>query len=122
MNTRLSLRILTSLLFFLFLTLLPVAASASGTDSMPWDTGLQTIENALTGTTIRVIGVIITVGVGIAIAFTEGQAIRKFLWVIVGLGIGFNAFTFMNTLFPNAGGVELRVLSQASRDIILSLL
>ncbi len=109
MNTpQLTRRALTALLFLAAMLLLPVAASASTTgDTMPWDQGLTVIMNALSGNTVKIIGVIMIIGAGLLIAFSEGAAIKRVAWIVVGLGIALNAASFLTLMFPNASGHQI---------------
>ena len=124
MNHRVSRRSLTALLLLFFLLFLPLAASAfePGSATDPWDTGLASIYQILQGPTVRIIGFIMIVVAGILIAVTEGQAIKKLLWVIGGMGIALNVPAMFNMLFPSAGGVEIHALPIMHVHVILSLL
>jgi type IV secretion system protein VirB2 len=91
----------------LILFLLLAAAAqvfASGGPSMPWETGLTQIQNALGGTTAKTIGFIMIIGAGIALAFTEGQALKKLFWIVVGIGIALNATSFATNIFGVSAG------------------
>jgi type IV secretory pathway VirB2 component (pilin) len=56
------------------------------------------------------IGMLMMLGAGIMIAFTEGQAIKRLLWIVVGLGLALNAETMFGWLFTEGGGYLLMVL------------
>jgi type IV secretion system protein TrbC len=88
---------------FMVVVLLLFTTVLASSQSMPWESGLEKIMNSLAGPTAKIIGVILIVGAGITVAVTEGQAIKKVAWVIVGIGIAFNAASFLSMLFPNAG-------------------
>jgi len=66
---------------------------------MQWDEPLRKLEKALTGPTARIIGGLLIIGGGLAIAVTEGQGAKKFLWIIVGLGVALNAVSILKQLF-----------------------
>jgi type IV secretion system protein VirB2 len=83
------------------------ALFASGGESMPWDDGLTKIQKALSGNTVMVIGIIMIIGGGLALAFTEGQAIKKLFWVVMGIGIALNAARLFSTLFGASAGMLL---------------
>ncbi len=78
--------------------------SATSAEPMPWESGLTKIMKSLSGPTAKIIGVILIVGAGIAVAATEGQAIKKLLWIVVGMGVALNAASFLATLFGNGSG------------------
>ena len=123
MKPRISQRSLFTLFLLAFLLLLPLAASAStvaasGTD--PWDSGLTALYDILSGTTVRIIGFIMIIVAGVMIAVTEGQAVKRLLWIIGGLGIALNVPGVFNMLFPAAGGYEIHALGHL--HVILSLL
>lgn len=98
---------LTMLIALALLMLTPgfaaAAQQAAGGD-MPWESGLETVMNALTGTTARIIGIIAIAGAGFAIIMSQGQAITRVLWVVVGIGLALQAGPFLNTLFGQARG------------------
>jgi type IV secretion system protein VirB2 len=74
---------------------------------MPWDSGLVKIQKALSGKTAMTIGIILIIGGGIALAFTEGQAVKKLFWVVIGIGIALQAAQFAPMLFGSAVGYLL---------------
>jgi type IV secretory pathway VirB2 component (pilin) len=93
---------------FLFLLLaVAVQVFASGGETMPWDTGLDKIKNALGGNTAKTVGLLLIIGAGIALAVTEGQAIKKLFWVVIGIGIALNATSFGLTIFGASSGYLL---------------
>ena len=123
MTPRPSHRSLSVLFFLIFLLALPFAASAlslsGGGQGDPWDSGLYQLYQILSGTTVRIIGFIMIIVAGVMIAVTEGQAVRRLMWVIGGLGIALNVPGVFNMLFPAAGGFEITV---PHLQVILSLL
>jgi type IV secretion system protein VirB2 len=95
------------LFFMAFLLLCSFSVFASTGTSMPWDDGLEQIQKALSGTTVKTIGLIMIIGAGIALAFTEGQAIKKIFWIVIGLGIALNAASFVAMIFGSTAGLLL---------------
>ena len=95
------------LLFCTLLLVLTSALFAATGEAMPWDTGLDKIQKSLGGRTAMTIGFIMIIGAGIALAFTEGQAIKKLFWVVIGLGIALNAVTLGSMLFGSGAGYLL---------------
>jgi len=82
----------------LALTVLPGGLLfATGID--PWDSGLQTVLKTLEGPTATIIGALCIVGGGILLAVTEGQAIKRLFWVVIGLGVALNATHLVPLLF-----------------------
>jgi type IV secretion system protein VirB2 len=90
-------------LVFLLLVIAAQVFAATG-EGMPWDKGLTTIKNALSGNTAKTVGFILIIGAGIALAFTEGQAIKKLFWIVIGLGIALNASSFAMNVFGVSEG------------------
>ncbi len=76
-------------------------------EAMPWESGLTIVMESVSGPTAKIIGVILIVGAGIALAFTEGQAMRRIFWVVIGLGIALNATSLLSGLFGTADGFLL---------------
>jgi type IV secretion system protein VirB2 len=95
------------LILFVVLLLLTASAVFASGESMPWDDGLTKVKNALSGNTALTIGIILTIGAGIAVAFTEGQALKKVFWVVIGLGIALNAAILVSRLFGTSSGLLL---------------
>jgi type IV secretion system protein VirB2 len=94
---------LACLLFVLFAGIL----FASTGETMPWDDGLTRIQKALGGNTAKTIGFIMIIGAGIALAFTEGQAIKRIFWIVIGLGIALNATSVGMMIFGAGAGFLL---------------
>lgn len=90
----------------LFQVVLPLALFGveEGT-GQPWDDGLTRIYQILTGNTVRIIGFLLIIGAGLTIAFTEGQGVKKILFIIIGVGIALNAASFGALLFGVSEGV-----------------
>ena len=74
-------------------------ASASGGAAMPWDGPLQTLADALTGNTVRLVAVIAIAMGGIIWAFTRNEeGAKRIGQAVLGLGIAIGATTFAATL------------------------
>lgn len=84
--------------FLVLLAMAPVGLLFAGTID-PWDTGLVKILNVLTGTTAEVIGALALVGGAIAVAVTEGQAIKRLFWVVIGVGVAIEAPSIVSLIF-----------------------
>lgn len=81
-----------------------IAAAAGG--GMPWEGPLDQLLTSLSGPVARVIGGVAIIGLGIGLAFSEGgTAIRKALWVVIGLALAFNALTWGLSFLGFAGGL-----------------
>ena len=86
--------------------MIPSAAWASSTTSMPWEGPLQEIVQSITGPVAKGLGVLAIVFVGFAFAFSEGGGtLRRILGVVLGLSIAFAAAQFGLTFFGFAGGL-----------------
>lgn len=97
----LRLRIATSRVFGLVAVAVLVAgpAAASGGASMPWDGPLQTIADALTGNTVRIVAVIALAAGGIIWAFTRNEeGVKRVAQAVLGLGVAIGAASFAATL------------------------
>ena len=86
----------------IFLVSFPLIATT--TEAMPWEKPLDIFMKSFSGPIPKIIGAGMIVGAGLMMAFTEGQAIKMALWVVIGLGIALNAVSIMSTLFGNANG------------------
>ena len=74
-------------------------AAASGGAAMPWDGPLQTIADALTGNTIRLVAVIALAAGGIIWAFTRNEeGVKRVGQAVLGLGVAIGAASFAATL------------------------
>jgi len=74
-------------------------AAASGGAAMPWDGPLQTIADALTGNTIRLVAVIALAAGGIVWAFTKNEeGVKRIGQAVLGLGVAIGAASFAATL------------------------
>src|SRR4051794_38219022 len=73
----------------LLLATTPAWASSAG---MPWEGPLSRLVQSLTGPVAKAVGVFAIIAVGFGMAFSEGgNAMRKALWVVLGLAIAFSA-------------------------------
>jgi len=95
------------LMFCVVLLVLTSALFAAAGEAMPWDSGLERVQKALGGNTAKTIGLIMIIGAGIALAFTEGQAIKRLFWIVIGLGIALNAASFATMVFGGSAGFLL---------------
>lgn len=82
----------------------PLFAFAGTSTGMPWEDTLDIVLRSLTGPVPRVIGIILVVAGGIALAVTEGQAVKKLFWVLIGVGIALNAADIIARFFGGATG------------------
>ena len=74
-------------------------AAASGGAAMPWDGPLETIADALTGNTIRLVAVIALAAGGIIWAFTRNEeGVKRIAQAVMGLGVAIGAASFAATL------------------------
>ena len=97
------------LLLIVATILAPATLAAMEAEAMPWDTALQQILDVLRGNTVKIIGIIMIIGAGLVIAFTEGQGLKKLLWIVVGIGIALNAASFLTLAFGVSEGLLLPV-------------
>lgn len=89
-------KIITILIFSLIT--LPAFASETGS-SMPWDSPLTKIQNALTGTTAHLAIVIAIAVAGLGFAFSpEGGVMRRVFSIIGGGSIATGAVSLYTTL------------------------
>ncbi len=69
-----------------------VMAAQLHAESAPWDTPLERLEAMLTGSTIRIVGILLILSAGLFIAVSEGSGVKKRVaWIVIGLGIAVNA-------------------------------
>lgn len=80
-------------------------AAAAG---MPWEGPLTQLLNSLTGPISRVIGAVCIIVLGFGLAFSEGGSFaKKALWVVMGLGISFNAVAWGLGFLGFGGGLAI---------------
>ena len=87
---------------FTFFTGLIISTStfASTTSSLPFVTALQTVESAITGPVLLAAGLIMIVITCLMLAFGEwGEGFRKFINIVLWLGVAFSASSLVTTLF-----------------------
>lgn len=90
--------------FVVGLTFSTVALAASA--GMPWESRMNTILTSISGPVARVIGAVAIIGAGLGLAFSEGgSGMRKFLWVVLGLVIAFNAVSYFLQFLGFSGGL-----------------
>lgn len=76
-----------------------VQASSTGGPTMPWDTGLQKIQDTLTGSTAHALIVIAIAATGVAVAIGEhGSIFRKGASIVFGGSIAMGAVSLYSTL------------------------
>lgn len=81
------------------LVVLTPVASASGGSAMPWDGPLQTVADALTGNTVRLLAVIAIAIGGLLWAFTRHEeGFKRVSQAILGLGVAVGAGSFAATI------------------------
>ncbi len=91
--------------FFLLFYFLETMSYASTEESMPWDTTLSKVVDAISGPTARIIGVGSVLILGAGFLLTEGGTPKnKVFGVLVGLSIMFNA-SWIVTAFFGAGAL-----------------
>jgi type IV secretory pathway VirB2 component (pilin) len=75
---------------------------------MPWETPLDQLVSSLTGPVAKAIGIVSIVGVGFAMAFSDGGTVlRRALWVVLGLSLAFNAASWGLQFLGFGGGALL---------------
>lgn len=74
------------------LFIVPALVFAEGTGTaLGFEDSLDNLYAAVTGRAARLIGMLMMVGAGLMIAFTEGQAVKRLLWIVAGVGLALNA-------------------------------
>lgn len=90
-------------------TIVALGASTSAfaaSAGMPWESRMNSILQSVSGPVARVIGAIAIIAAGLGVAFSEGgSGMRKFLWVVLGLVIAFNAVSYFLTFLGFSGGL-----------------
>ena len=85
---------------------LAVAAALVGTlplfaqGASPWESAVQVLQNAFTGTIARGLALVSIVVGGLMFAFGEGQSKRTLAGIIFGVGMAISAVNFLSWLFP----------------------
>lgn len=75
-------------------------ALASTTSSLPFVSALQSVESAITGPFLLSAGLIMIVVTCLMLAFGEwGEGFRKFITIVLWLGVAFGASSLVTTLF-----------------------
>lgn len=95
-------------LFFLISILIlamPFMVFGTSGESMPWDEPLEKIQDALTGRTVMIIGIILIAGAGIMLAASDGgQAKQRIFYIVLGIGVALNAPRVLALLFGEGTG------------------
>ena len=87
------------------LALASPASASTGSNAMPWDTILTTIEADLTGPVAAAVGVICCVIFGLSMAFGhEGSSLKKGMSILFGLAIAFTSASGILTVFGASSG------------------
>lgn len=90
---------------FLMATAGRVFAAAPGGDQ-PWATALQDLLNIVQSGWLSAIAALMVIGGGIMIAVSEGQGVKRLVWIIVGLGVAIGASQLVAALgFGDASAV-----------------
>ena len=77
----------------------PMMSLAQG-KSMPWDSTLTKITDSLNGSVVKGLAVISIIFCGFGVAFSEGgSALRRCMWLCLGLSLSLAAATVVNNLF-----------------------
>ena len=78
-----------------------------GAVGLPWENGLTTIKNSMSGPVMLSIGVIVIVAIACAIAFAGEitEILKRFSSTTLALGAGFGAIGMITALFGTAGAV-----------------
>jgi type IV secretion system protein VirB2 len=99
----------TRLCLTVFASLVLVGSDAMASSAgMPWEGPLNQLLQSLTGPVAKAVGVFSIVGLGFGIAFSEGgSALRKALWVVLGLAISFSATSFFLSFMGFSGGLAV---------------
>jgi type IV secretion system protein TrbC len=66
----------------------------------PWDTAVQVLQTAFTGTIAKGLSLVAIVVGGLMFAFGEGQSKRALAGIVFGVGMAIGAVNFMAWLFP----------------------
>jgi type IV secretory pathway VirB2 component (pilin) len=96
---------IASVITVLMFAATPAWASSAG---MPWEGPMSRLVQSLTGPIAKGIGVFAILGCGVAMAFSEGgSAMRKVLWVVIGLAIAFSASSWGLSFMGFSGGLSV---------------
>ena len=79
------------------------AQAATGGD-LPWETPLQRLAESFAGPVARSLLTLAVVGLGFALAFSEGPVLRRALGVILGCAIAATAASFALSFFGFTSG------------------
>jgi type IV secretory pathway VirB2 component (pilin) len=93
------------LVLLILLMVAPVFASTGTSTGMPWETVLEKIYSSLSGTVVRLIGLMLIIGGGLSLAFTGGQGMTRLFWVLIGVGVAINASPLIMRLFGVSGAL-----------------
>jgi type IV secretory pathway VirB2 component (pilin) len=82
-----------------FLVALPIYAQTAGSD--PWDSAVNVLKTAFTGTIATGLSLVAIVVGGLMFAYGEGQSKRMLAGIVFGVGMAIGAVNFMAWLFPS---------------------
>src|SRR5258708_35852513 len=72
------------------------------TGSSPWESAVQQLQTAFTGTIARGLSLVAIVVGGLMIAFGAGGNKRVFAGIVFGIGMAIAAVNFLSWLFPGS--------------------
>ena len=87
---------------FVMLLLLVAAANVFAADDAPWNNSLEKLLDWITGSTAKLVVIIITalIGIGLAAGVIGGEAGKqKIFYVVIGGAVVFSAQTIVSKLF-----------------------
>lgn len=105
--------------FLLFSGVFVLGLFANSGQSLPWEGALQKILDALSGNTVKIIATAAMVICGILIAVTEGQAIKKVIWVVGGIALAVNASSFVLNFLGVSSGLVGSALPYVAETVKL---
>ncbi len=74
-------------------------AGTLAAEQAPWDTPLERLTDMLTGSTIRIVGILLILSAGLYIAVSEGSNVKKRVaWIVIGLGVAINASVIIDKI------------------------
>lgn len=72
------------------------------TGSSPWESAVQQLQTAFTGTIAKGLSLVAIVVGGLMFAFGEGGNKRVFAGIVFGVGMAIAAVNFLSWLFPGS--------------------
>jgi type IV secretory pathway VirB2 component (pilin) len=80
--------------------LVALLAAAPVYAASPWETAVDVLRTAFTGTIARGLSLVAIVLGGLMFAFGEGDSKRALAGIVFGVGMALGAVNFMSWLFP----------------------